>query len=92
MEDAQEAVSGLTFTVAEEDLVIDEARQMVAARIRFRGKARRAWGGVVPKGNGVDVDFGEVVFYWFQEGKIREVVSLVDMEAYRAQVRGDDTD
>lgn len=78
MGDAQDAIADLTFTVGDEDILVDEARQMVGARIRFHGRARTPW-------EERAVEFGEVVFYWFVEGKIREVVSVVDMEAYRAQ-------
>ena len=74
MEDAQEAIPDLVFHVAE--VIADEGNQQVAAR---------AWAGVEPSGKGVD--FSEQVFYWFEEGKIRRVVSLVDMTAYREQMR-----
>lgn len=83
MEDAQGAIPDITFHVA--DLIADEERQMVAARLRFTGTPVKTWQGVEPKGD--PVDFSEQVFYWFQEGKIRSVVSVVDMQAYREQMR-----
>lgn len=92
MEDAQDSIRALVFSVA--DLLVDEARGMVAARLAFRGVAVGEFAGVRPmedgKGGevGREVRFGEIVFYWFEGGRIREVVSLVDLDAYRTQVRG----
>lgn len=92
MEDAQDSIRELVFSVA--DLLVDEAGGMVAARLAFRGVAVGEFAGVRPmegvEGGGVgrEVRFGEVVFYWFEGGRIREVVSLVDLDAYRTQVTG----
>lgn len=92
MEDAQAAIPDITFVIS--DLITDEDRQMVAARLEFTGTPVKAFAGVVPpaeeelEGRRREVRFSEVVFYWFQEGKIREVVSLVDLETYRKQVKG----
>lgn len=90
MEDAQAAIPDITFVIS--DLITNEQTQMVAARLEFTGTPEKEFAGVcIPsseKGRRREVRFSEVVFYWFQEGKIREVVSLVDLEAYRKQVKG----
>lgn len=82
MEDAQEAIPDLTFRVA--DLIADEERQQVAARLEFTGTPVKMWQEVEP--NGKRVEFPEQVFYWFEEGRIHSVVSVVDMETYRRQM------
>lgn len=69
------------------DLVADEGRQVVAARLEFAGTLVRPFAGVQPppEGGGRAVRIGEIVFYWFDGGKIREVVSLVDMKGLRGR-------
>ncbi|KAK7733981.1 hypothetical protein SLS53_007976 [Cytospora paraplurivora] len=79
MQDAQDASPDIIFHVA--DLIVDEERQILAARLEFTGTPVRTWAGVEPNGKGVD--FSEQVFYWFEEGRICSVVSVVDMDAYR---------
>lgn len=96
MEDAQAAIPDITFGVS--DLLVDEGRGLVGARLEFRGTPAGEFAGVRPPivkedGERGDVDggevrFSEVVFYWFERGRIREVVSLVDVDGYRAQLRG----
>ncbi|KAK2598756.1 hypothetical protein N8I77_012144 [Diaporthe amygdali] len=54
------------------DLVADEERQVVAARLEFKGTP------LLPRPDGQEVRIGEIVFYWFDGGRIREVLSLVD--------------
>ena len=83
MEDAQDAIPDIVFDVA--DLIVDEDRQQVAARLEFTGTPVKTWAGMKP--NGTAVHFSEQVFYWFDEGRVRSVVSLVDMEAYRRHMR-----
>lgn len=68
-------------------LAADEGRQIVAARLEFAGTMVRPFAGVpapVPQpeegeGHGRPVRIGEIVFYWFDGGRIREVVSMVDL-------------
>ncbi|KAG6368935.1 hypothetical protein INS49_003153 [Diaporthe citri] len=69
------------------DLVADGARQVVAARLEFAGTLVRPFAGAQPpaEGGGRFVRIGEVVFYWFDGGRIREVVSLVDMGGLGAE-------
>lgn len=63
------------------DLIADEARQVVAARLEFSGALERPFAGAQPP---AAVRIGEIVFYWFEAGRIREVVSLVDMRGLGA--------
>jgi predicted ester cyclase len=70
-------------------LVVDEGRQVVAARLQFAGTMVGSFrSGVAPPvgGGGRPVKIPEIVFYWFDRGRIREVVSLVDMKGLGAQV------
>lgn len=66
-------------------LAADEERQIVAARLEFAGTMVRPFAGLpVPapgegEGRGRPVRIGEIVFYWFDGGRIREVVSMVDL-------------
>lgn len=83
MEDAQEAIPDMIFQVV--DLIVDEDKQQVAARLEFTGTPVKNWEDVEP--NGKEVNFSEQAFYWFEKGKICSVVSVVDMEAYRKQMR-----
>ncbi|KKY39784.1 putativelike polyketide cyclase [Diaporthe ampelina] len=67
-------------------LIADEERQVVAARLEFAGTLVRPFAGAQPPaGGGRAVRIGEIVFYWFDGGRIREVVSLVDMKGLQAQ-------
>ncbi|KAF3764141.1 hypothetical protein M406DRAFT_242886, partial [Cryphonectria parasitica EP155] len=81
MTDAQAAIRDITFAI--DGLVVDEERGMVAALLNFTGRSVGEFAGV--DGTGREVRFGEIVFYWFVEGKISRVVSLVDFETYREQ-------
>lgn len=83
MEDSQEAISGLTFNI--HTTIVNQKTQQLAARIEFTGTPAREWAGAKP--NGKPVEFSEHVFYWLDDGKIKEVVSLVDLKAYREQLR-----
>lgn len=64
------------------DVIADEARQVVAARLTFTGALARPFAGAQPP---AAVRIGEIVFYWFEGGRIREVVSLVDMRGLGAE-------
>lgn len=101
MEDAQAAIPDISFGVS--DLLVDEGRGLVGARLAFRGTPAGEFAGVRPPalqrkgeegeggGDGAvdrEVAFSEIVFYWFEDGRITEVVSLVDVDAYRSQLTG----
>ncbi|CAN8097161.1 unnamed protein product [Discula destructiva] len=87
MEGAQEAIPDLEFSIA--SLIVDPDRQIVAALLDFRGTPTGKFADVTPpEGGAKEVRFGEIVFYWFKDGKIASVVSLVDLAAYRKQVTG----
>ena len=66
-------------------LVVDEGRQVVAARLEFAGTLVGPFGGAgQPPPGGLVVRIPEIVFYWFDRGRIREVVSLVDLKGLGA--------
>lgn len=89
MEGAQAAIPDIEFSIA--GTLVDSDKQMLAAKLDFRGKPTGEFAGVTPSGGGgKEVWFSEIVFYWFQHGKIVQVVSLVDLESYRKQVTGED--
>lgn len=69
------------------DLLADEGRGVVAARLQFKGTLVKPFAGVEPpaEGGGLAVGIGEIVFYWFEAGRIREVVSLVDLGGWPAR-------
>lgn len=86
----QEARRGIPDIACEiVDLIADEERQVVAARLEFRGTLVRPFAGAEPPagGEGLPVRIGEIVFYWFDGGKLREVVSLVDLKGLRDQAQ-----
>lgn len=62
------------------DLIADEGRQVVAARLEFSGTLVKPFAGARPPAGRMKVKIPEIVFYWFDGGMIREVISLVDME------------
>lgn len=89
MEDAQAVIPDLYFSIASS--LVDFDKQILAARLDFRGTPVGEFAGVAPIGGmKKEVRFSEVVFYWFREGKIAQVVSLVDLIDYRKQVIGQD--
>ncbi|TLS26325.1 hypothetical protein PpBr36_04709 [Pyricularia pennisetigena] len=84
MEDAQRAIPDIRFDV--QSLIVDENSQRLAVRLEFTGVPALKWAGVEPSGKAVA--FSEHVFYWLHDGRIRKVLSLVDLATYREQVRG----
>ncbi|KAK4221012.1 hypothetical protein QBC38DRAFT_377933 [Podospora fimiseda] len=82
MGDAMDAVEGLQFHVA--NLVVDEERQMIAARLEFVGTPRKVFMGGLPTGD--EVEWAEHVLYWLDGGKISDVLSVVDWDSYREQL------
>lgn len=68
-------------------LLADQGRGVVAARLEFRGTLVAPFAGVEPPaeggGGGLAVTIGEIVFYWLEGGRVREVVSLVDLGGMR---------
>ncbi|KAL2126714.1 hypothetical protein VTI74DRAFT_372 [Chaetomium olivicolor] len=82
IQNSLDAISGLYFDVR--TLVIDESRQQIAARIEFTGTPVKPFAGGVP--NGRSVAFAEHVFYWLEQGKISDVLSIVDWDEYRSQL------
>ncbi|KAK3364709.1 hypothetical protein B0T25DRAFT_71372 [Lasiosphaeria hispida] len=77
-----EAIQGLEFKA--HTVLVDEGRQMLAVRIEFAGTPIKPYGGAIPSGK--PVFFAEHVFYWLEQGRISDVLTIVDWEAYRAQM------
>ncbi|KAL2150940.1 hypothetical protein VTH82DRAFT_6038 [Thermothelomyces myriococcoides] len=82
IQSSREAISGLFFDI--HTLVVDGSRQQLAARLEFTGTPVKPFAGAVP--NGRPVAFAEHVFYWLEEGKISDVLTIVDWEDYRSQL------
>ncbi|RGP74552.1 polyketide cyclase [Fusarium sporotrichioides] len=83
IQESQEAIQGLYFDI--QDLIVDKGSGRVAARLEFTGVPIKTWANAKPNGRGVK--FHEHVMYWFDEGKIHWVWSIVDLDTYREQCR-----
>ncbi|EJP66115.1 SnoaL-like polyketide cyclase [Beauveria bassiana ARSEF 2860] len=82
IESSFDEISGLRFTV--ERLIVNEEAQQVAARLTFTGVPTKNFRGIAPTGK--PVSFSEHAFYQLEEGRIRQVWSLLDLAAYRASI------
>jgi predicted ester cyclase len=85
------AIPGVKITLRKHMLVVDEARQMVAARIEYSGTPTGSHMGYKPNGDN-KVKFCEHAIYWFKKTQISKhlvklmidrVETIVDKEAYR---------
>lgn len=83
IESSFEEISGLHFTI--ERLLVNHQTQQVAARLAFTGVPTKEFRGIQPTGKGVI--FSEHAFYQLEQGKIKQVWSLLDLEAYRVSIR-----
>jgi predicted ester cyclase len=83
IQESQEAIQGLYFDI--QHLLVDNISGQVAARLEFTGVPVKTWANAEP--NGQSVKFHEHVMYWFDEGKIHWVWSVVDLDTYREQCR-----
>ncbi|EKJ69254.1 hypothetical protein FPSE_10560 [Fusarium pseudograminearum CS3096] len=83
IQESQEAIQGLYFDI--QDLIVDKDSGRVAARLEFTGVPVKTWADAEP--NGQSVKFHEHVMYWFEQGKIHWVWSIVDLDTYREQCR-----
>ncbi|KAK6703481.1 hypothetical protein SNK04_013391 [Fusarium graminearum] len=83
IQESQEAIQGLYFDI--QDLIVDEDTGRVAARLEFTGVPVKTWTDAEP--NGQSVKFHEHVMYWFEQGRIHWVWSIVDLDTYREQCR-----
>ena len=79
---AFDAIPDLKFTA--HTVVVDEEKQQIAVRIDFTGTPVKPFGGAMP--NGRAVAFSELAFYWLEQGKISDVLTVLDLESYRAQL------
>ncbi|KAF5665298.1 polyketide cyclase [Fusarium heterosporum] len=83
IQESQSAIQGLNFEI--QDLIIDKDAGRVAARLEFTGTPVKRWADAMPTGG--SVKFHEHVMYWFDEGKIHWVWSIVDLDTYREQLQ-----
>ncbi|KAF3910927.1 hypothetical protein ABW20_dc0109471 [Dactylellina cionopaga] len=65
-------------------LVADENEQRVAVRLLIRGTPKDEFLGFQPNGKAVEIV--EHAFYKFEEGKVREVRTIIDMDGLRQQM------
>lgn len=82
MGNAFDAIPDLQFTAR--TVLVDEEKQQIAAQIDFTGTPVKPFGGGMP--NGRPVAFTEHAFYWLEQGKISDVLTVVDLESYRVQL------
>lgn len=83
IQESQSAIQGLHFEI--QDLIVDNDLGRVAARLEFTGVPVKRWAGADATGD--SVKFHEHVMYWFDEGRMHWVWSIVDLDAYRKQLR-----
>lgn len=84
IDSSSEFIEGLKFTLAE--TVVNEEKQQIGARILYAGKPVKEFKGVEPTGK--SVEFSEHCFYQFDDGKIKQMVTLLDMEVFRQIISG----
>ncbi|KAK0719142.1 hypothetical protein B0H67DRAFT_572555 [Lasiosphaeris hirsuta] len=82
MKSSFEAIQGLEFKA--HTVLVDEDRQMLTVRIEFAGTPVKPYGGAIP--NGKPVSFAEHAFYWLEQSRISDVLTIIDWEAYRVQM------
>ncbi|KAI1748296.1 SnoaL-domain-containing protein [Xylaria castorea] len=82
MEDAIAAIPDLFYGI--NTLIVDENVQRLAVRLEFTGTPTGRFAGAEP--NGRSVRFYEYVTYYFRDGKIDRVWSIVDFKSYRRQL------
>ncbi|KAJ3493198.1 hypothetical protein NLG97_g4884 [Lecanicillium saksenae] len=75
-------ISGLRFTI--ERLIVSKESQQVAARLGFTGVPTKEFRGIPPTGG--SVKFSEHAFYQLEGGRIKQVWSLLDLDAYRTSI------
>ncbi|KAI1754263.1 SnoaL-like polyketide cyclase-domain-containing protein [Xylaria castorea] len=76
------AIPDIKFDV--DTIVVDHTTQRVAVRLKFTGTPTGKLSGVEPTGR--SVRFYEFAVYFFEEGKIDRVWSIVDWDSYRKQL------
>ncbi|KAM0244704.1 hypothetical protein ACHAP5_006047 [Fusarium lateritium] len=82
IQESQSAIQGLYFEI--QDLIVDSDLGRVAARLEFTGVPVKRWADANATGD--SVRFHEHVMYWFDEGRMHWVWSIVDLDAYRRQL------
>ncbi|KAH6970146.1 hypothetical protein DER45DRAFT_551494 [Fusarium avenaceum] len=82
IQESQSAIKGLHFEI--QDLIVDNDLGRVAARLEFTGVPVKRWADADATGD--SVRFHEHVMYWFDEGRMHWVWSIVGLDAYRKQL------
>ncbi|KAI0455461.1 SnoaL-domain-containing protein [Xylaria acuta] len=82
IQEAITAIPDIKFGI--DSIVVDHVTQRVAVRLEFTGTPTGKLADVEPTGR--SVRFHEHVTYFFQEGKIDRVWSIVDWDSYRRQL------
>jgi predicted ester cyclase len=82
IQESQSAIQGLCFEI--QDLIVDSDSGRVAARLEFTGVPVKRWADADATGD--SVKFHEHVMYWFDQGRMHWVWSIVDLDAYRKQL------
>ncbi|KIL90042.1 hypothetical protein FAVG1_06780 [Fusarium avenaceum] len=85
IQESQSAIQGLHFEI--QDLIVDNDLGRVAARLEFTGVPVKRWADADATGD--SVRFHEHVMYWFDEGRMHWVWSIVDLGTYRKQLHVD---
>lgn len=83
IEEAKATIEGMHWDLVE--TVVDEQKQQIAARVVLTGKPVKDFAGIAPTGN--SVRFPEHVLYQFDGAKIKQVVQLMDFNAYRSTLQ-----
>ncbi len=84
IQESREAIEGSEFVAA--TVLADEMKQTLAVRLEFEGTLVKAFGGAVPNGTRRAVSFSKIVFYWLEQGRISDVLTIVDWQTVRAQL------
>lgn len=66
-------------------LVVDDDKQTVAARLMIRGTPIDEFLGLKP--NGKEIELLEHAFYVFEDGRVKEVKTILDIEGLSAQMQ-----
>jgi predicted ester cyclase len=86
MEETFDAIPDLIFRPTE--IIADQEQGIIAVRIEFEGTPVKTYSGAQP--NGRQVAFAEHAMYWLVEGKISAVLTVIDWDTYRRQLRTDE--
>jgi predicted ester cyclase len=94
IDDSVSAIPDLYYDVDESLLIAqsdandtEELTGFIAARINFNCTPTKEFFGFKPRDDGKKIVFSENVFYRFEDGRIREVWSVIDKEEFGKQMK-----